>query len=190
MKKFSGVFIFILVFSFLMSGLGFAEGLQSVGFLAGYMEGDLKKQDDYQVVPLMVNFGFDLKPLTRKIGFEPKGILEFQIEPFLSPVLGPKTNLETGVSLMFKYGFPLTERLMPYIKLGAGPSYMTLHTKEQGTQFNFVDTGVAGLSWMIKDDISIDCEYRYRHLSNCSIDDPNGGINTQAVLMGFTYRYD
>ena len=170
--------------------LVYAEGLESVGFFTGYMTGDLKNQDDYEGIPLMAAFGFDLKPLAEKIGIRTKGILEFQVEPYISSVIEPSTEVETGVGFMFKYAFPLSESFMPYLKIGSGPAYMTLHTREQGTQFNFVSSGCAGFSWFFKEDASLDCEYRMRHLSNCGIDDPNGGINTEAVLVGMTFRFE
>ncbi len=188
MKQVS-VFLWCAVILFSAAGDLFAEGLSSVGVLSGYMTGDLKTQDDYEVIPFMVSFGFDAKPLAEKIGIHTEGILEFQVEPFLSPALEPEKNLETGINLLLKYGFPLSEQLVPYIKFGAGPSYMTLHTYEQGTQFNFVDSAGAGLSFKIKDRMYFDCEYRFRHLSNCSIDDRNGGINTHTILGGFSYRF-
>jgi len=175
---------------FLTNTVVSAKGVQSVGFLTGFMSGNLKQKDDYEVIPFMVSFGFDLKPLAEKIGIKTKGVLEFEVEPFLSPVIGPDSNLETGVNLLFKYGFPLNSRLMPYVKFGAGPSFMTQHTREQSTQFNFVDSVGGGLSWLVKDNMSLDLEYRFRHLSNCSIDEPNSGINAQMFLAGVTYRFD
>jgi hypothetical protein len=181
------IFIFI---TFIGTGVSFADGIDSVGFFAGYMEGDIDGPDDYRAIPLMVNFGFDLKPLLEKIGLRSEGIVEFQVEPFLSPIIEPEANIETGVNLLFKYAFPLAESFMPYIKIGSGPSFMSLHTREQSTQFNFVSSGCAGFSLFVKDNMSLDFEYRFRHLSNCSIDHPNSGINTHAILAGCTFRFE
>jgi len=181
------VFIFL---TFIAASSVFAGGFDSIGFFTGYMVGPLKGSDDYKVVPLMVSFGFDLKPLLKKIGLNSEGIVEFQVEPFLSPIIEPESNVETGVNLFFKYAFPLSESFMPYVKFGSGPSFMSLHTREQSTQFNFVTSGCAGFSLFIKEDMSVDLEYRFRHLSNCSIDHPNNGINTHAGLVGCTFRFE
>ena len=180
--------VFLLVISFIPAG--YPKGLSSIGFLTGYMKGDLEAKPDYEVVPLMLSFGFDLKPLARKIGIDTHGILEFQVEPFINPVLEPETNIETGVNLLVKYAFPLNDKLMPYVKFGAGPSFMGMDTREQSTRFNFVDTAGAGFSWFIKNNFSLDVEYRFRHLSNCSIDSPNKGIETHSVLLGFSYKFE
>jgi len=187
MKKL--VLLVILSICFL-SNIAYSEGLESIGILSGYMSGDLKQKDDYQLIPIMVSFGFDMKPLAEKIGINTKGILEFQIEPFLNPVFSPDAEIEAGVSFLIKYAFPLNEKLMPYLKFGAGPSFMSLDTREQGTKFNFVDSAAAGFSWFLKEDLTLDVEYRFRHLSNCSVDEPNGGINTQSILMGLSFRFE
>ena len=168
----------------------FALELQSVGFLSGYMSGDLKNQDDMEVVPLMATFGFDLRPFAEKFGIETKGILQMQIEPFISPILSPSSNMEMGLGTMFKYAFPLTDTFMPYLKFGTGMYYFTLNTREQGTQFNFASSAVAGFSWYFKEDATLDCEYRYRHVSNCGMSDNNGGIDTESILMGVTFYFE
>ncbi len=189
MKKFF-VCLLVLCSVVLYVPNGYSKGLSSIGFLTGYMKGSLEDKPDYEVVPLMLSFGFDLKPLAEKIGVDTKGILEFQVEPFINPVIEPENSIETGVNLLIKYAFPLNKKLMPYIKFGAGPSFMGMDIREQGTRFNFVDTAGAGLSWFIKKNLSVDLEYRFRHLSNASIDSPNRGVETHSVLMGFSWKFE
>lgn len=189
--KISKVLAVFIVMYFTGISLSFAEGLQSIGFFSGYMEGELKSRtDDYKVIPMMVTLGFDLRPLAEKFGIETKGILEFQLEPFISPIFSPESNLELGLGMMFKYAFPLTDSFMPYLKVGSGPMYFTLQTQEQSTQFNFATSGCAGFSWFFKEDVSLDCEYRFRHMSNASIKHPNNGINTETILVGLTFRFE
>ena len=57
--------------------------LKGVEYLSGYGEAQLKQKGDYRVIPFMVGFNFDLKPLTQKVGFNPSSTVQFQIEPFL-----------------------------------------------------------------------------------------------------------
>lgn len=178
---------FLGIFFFLIAHTAFCNGLESIEFFTGYLYGDLNKQDDYQAIPLMASFGFDLKPLVEKIGINTQGILQFQVEPFISPIFGPDANVELGVTFLFKYAFPLTERFMPYVKFGAGPAYMTLHTREQSTQFNFVDSAGMGFNWFLKEDVALACEFRYRHMSNARIKSPNKGINTYLALVGISF---
>ncbi|MFC1514302.1 acyloxyacyl hydrolase [Candidatus Omnitrophota bacterium] len=190
MKKLIMRILFVFLVFSAVSSAGFALELESVGFLSGYMSGDLKAQDDMEVVPIMATFGFDLKPFAEKFGIQTKGILQMQIEPFISPIIEPSSNVEMGLATMFKYAFPLTETFMPYVKFGSGIYYFTLHTREQSTQFNFASSAVAGFSWFFKKDISLDCEYRFRHVSNASIKSPNSGINTETLLMGVSFYFE
>ncbi len=178
--------IFVFVFLCFFSASAFA--IESLGVMWGYLNADLKDKSDYEAVPLMVSFGFNAKKAAAKIGIYTKGILEFQIEPFLNPVIRPDANAEMGVDFLIKYAFPLNKKFFPYAKFGVGPVFMTQHTREQSTQFNFVDTAAAGFSWFIRKDLSLDLEYRYRHLSNAGIKHPNHGIGANIVLVGFS-RY-
>ena len=137
------VLLIMSIFLCLFSISAFA--VESLGVLWGYLNADLKDKADYEAVPLMVSFGFNAKKAAAKIGIHTKGILEFQIEPFLNPVIGPDANAEIGIDFLVKYAFPLNKKLFPYVKFGVGPVFMTQHTREQSTQFNFVDTAAAGL---------------------------------------------
>jgi opacity protein-like surface antigen len=163
--------------------------LNSIGFLSGYISGSLDNQSDYRVFPLLVNFGFDIRRLAEKAGIKTKGVLEFEVEPFVGYVSGPDKNVEAGVSFLVKYGFSLNPKFMPYVRFGAGPMYLGLDTEEQAKSFNFVDSAAIGFSWLIKKDMSLDCEYRFRHISNAGFFKPNNGIDSQAVFTGFTYRF-
>ena len=169
---------------------GLGKWLQEVGFVTGFLEGDLKYQDDLSAVVLGMRFGFDLKPFTKKLfGFEPKGLLELVYEPFINTITGPRANVEVGLPLFFKYAYPLTQKLYPFVEVGTGPYYMTLSTYEQSTQFNFISQGGAGLSYFIKDDLSVNVEYRRRHVSNASIKEPNGGIDANVYLVGLSLYF-
>ncbi len=189
MKRIFFIVVYLLIFS-LASELGWGKSLESIEIFSGYLRADLNEQDDYRVVPLMMSFGFDLKPLLEKVGIRSAGLIEFQLEPFLNVVTSPNDNIEAGLTLLFKYAFPLGERFKPYIKFGAGPLYISQHTREQSTQFNFVDTAGVGFSWFIKKDLALSFEYRYRHLSNASIKHPNKGIDATSFLVGVSFFFE
>lgn len=198
-RKALGVFLVLALFSVLgfvpvasaeRASEGLGQWLQEVGIVTGYITGDLKDQDDLQAVALGVRFGFDLKPFTKKMfNFEPKGLLQIVYEPFLNTITSPRANIELGLPFFLKYAYPLTEKLYPFVEVGTGPYYMTLSTYEQSTQFNFISQGGVGLSYFIKDDLSLNIEYRRRHVSNASIKEPNGGIDADVYLVGLSWYY-
>ncbi len=199
MKRGIGVIAILILFSLSVfmpaasaerPSQGWGQWLQEVGVVTGFIAGDLKQQDDLEAVALGVRFGFDLKPFTKKMfNFNPKGLLQIVYEPFLNTITSPHANIELGLPFFLKYAYPLTEKLYPFVEVGSGPYYMTLSTYEQSTQFNFISQGGAGLSYFVKDDLSINVEYRRRHVSNASIKEPNGGIDADVYLVGLSWYY-
>ncbi|HAJ57829.1 MAG TPA: hypothetical protein DCL35_08755 [Candidatus Omnitrophica bacterium] len=171
-----------------------AEGpgkwLQEVGVITGFVSGELKHQKDFNAVVTGMRFGFDLKPFTKKMfNFEPKGLLELVYEPFINTITHPDGNVELGLPFFFKYAYPLTSKFYPFIEVGTGPYYMSLSTYEQSTQFNFISQGGAGFSYFIKDDMSVNLEYRRRHVSNASIKEPNGGLDADVYIIGLSWYF-
>jgi len=194
MKK-SNFLVILLGVILLISKKDYAEEikpkyLQAIEYLSGFAWGKLRTKDNYNLYPLLLNFDFNLKPLTRKLNFNPRQLLQFQIEPFISFVSSPETNVETGTSFFLKMGIlPETAKFQPYVKLGLGMVYMTQHTREQSTQFNFIEQGGLGLHYFFRKNTAFTLEGRFRHLSNASIKHPNTGINTYFVVAGLSYRF-
>jgi len=187
--------VLLLALSLILPGQGVCEtneekSLEAVEFLAGYSWGELCQQEDYGSLPFIMDFDFDLKPLMRKMNFNPSFLMQFQIEPYLAPITSPSANIELGVAFLLKFGLlPSTSKIQPYIKFGAGVSYMSLHTREQSTQFNFIEPGALGVHYFFKKNTALTLEGRRRHLSNCSIKEPNGGIDTYSILLGYVHRF-
>lgn len=164
--------------------------IEAVELLTGFGWNKLNEKGNYNIFPILVAFDFNLKPLTQKINFNPKSLVQFQLEPFASFISSPDNNFETGTNFFLKLGFlPQTSKIQPYAKIGAGLDYMTQHIREQATQFNFTETAGLGMHYFFTDKLALTLEYRFRHLSNAAIKEPNHGINTQFGLAGLTYRF-
>jgi len=169
---------------------GQAPHLQAIEFFTGFAGAKLIEKDSYNMSPFMVDFDFDLKPAARKINFNPKGLFQFQLEPFISYVFEPNANIEIGNGFILKLGLLQdTAKFQPYIKLGPGIVYITMHTREQSTQFNFFQYGATGLHYFFKKNTALTFEYRFRHLSNASIETPNKGIESHFALIGIAYQF-
>lgn len=173
-----------------------AEVLKGVEVLSGFCWNKLKaktdfdEKPDYNFYPIIVDLDFDLKNLTKRIGFNPASLVEFQLEPYIGIISSPKSNAEIGNSFMLKLGlFPEDWKFQPFVKAGAGMVYFTLHTEEQSTQFNFISSACLGAHYFFNKNVSLVMEGRFRHLSNASIDQPNSGINTYQALAGISYKY-
>lgn len=164
--------------------------LESIDFLTGYLEADLDRQGDYQALPLLLGFNFNGDAQIEKLGIKLPWQTNFIIEPFLNPVIGPKTNLEAGFNLLAKFTFPVFEKARPYIKGGVGVLYMSQHTYEQSTKYNFLPQVGGGLQYFLNEKVAVNFEYRYRHLSNASTKSPNRGIDADLFLCGFSFFLD
>ena len=188
-------FAILLVSSLLLPDMGLAQKekpkcLEGVEFFTGFGWGKLRWKRDYHLTPFMVDFDLNLKPLTQKLNFNPRQLLQFQIEPFISFVSQPDINVEIGTSFLLKIGIlPQTSKLQPFILAGPGMVYMTQHTREQSTQFNFIEQAGMGIHYFFRKNIAFTLEGRFRHLSNSGIKHPNTGINTQFLLAGISYQF-
>jgi hypothetical protein len=127
-------FIFLGVV-FLILNISFAnetksKSLEAVEFFTGFGTGDLREKEDYRLVPFFVDLDFNLKPLIQKLNLKPRQLIQFQIEPFVSGVFQPQSNVEIGTSFLLKIGLlPQTSKFQPYLKGGVGIVYIALSNK-------------------------------------------------------------
>lgn len=186
MKK---ILFFIIILSFFLVNAN-AYALDGIEVLSGYMNASLDKKDDYAGIPLQIALYFDAKPVFSKIGVEPTGRLDFIVEPFVTTIYSPNPNVEIGSNFLIKYVFPLSELFQPYLKGGLGMLYMSQHTLEQSTQYNFLPQVGAGFHIFFNKNTALSAEYRFRHLSNNSFRSPNRGIDANMFLGGLTFFFD
>ena len=164
--------------------------LKSVDILTGFGKAHLRVRGDYEFIPVYAGFNFDLKPLIEKTNIHYWGLTEFQIEPFIALVYEPQTNVEVGNTFMFKLGLlPETSKFQPYINAGIGFLYMSQHTNEQATQFNFEEQGGLGAYYFFRENVALNMNCRIRHVSNAGMYVPNQGINSLLYLLGVSYRF-
>ena len=164
--------------------------LREVGLLTGYGTASLDDQSDYEIIPILPQFGFDINPLARKLHINPRGTIEGVVEPLMNVVISPDTNAEVGCSFLLKYSDHITSRIAPYIEGGFGIIYTTQHTHEQSTQYNFLSQVGVGLQFFLNEKFALTGGYRFRHMSNAGIDSPNRGINHHFALFGVSYFFN
>lgn len=186
--------IIVLFISLLSFNLGFAEksnpkSLKGFEVLSGFARSRMEK-GKYRLYPLLVDLDFDLKDFFRSKGIRYYGLTEFQLEPFINTVVRPNSNIEAGTAFMLKIGIlPETLKFQPYIKAGVGMLFMSQHTREMSTRFNFLEQLGAGAHYFLTKKLALTAECRYRHVSNAGIREPNHGMNTWFYLGGITYRF-
>lgn len=194
MKNYTKIILILLslifAFNHCWADSGKPKNLTAIEFLTGFGLAKLQEQGNYNVIPVMVDFDFDLKPWLEKKNINPRGLFQFIIEPFIAYVSQPRQNAEIGSNLLIKIGFlPGSAKLQPYFKAGVGLIYSTQHFREEGTQLNF--NGLAGLGahYFFKKNTALTLEYRFRHVSNADTKRPNTGIATNFVICGISYYF-
>ena len=186
----------VLVFILLLCPLhtiGFSEQPRyapKLEFLTGYGSARIKQKGVYHVIPFFFDFNFDLTALLEKHKIRFPGSLTFVLEPFISYVFSPNRNVEVGNNIAFKIGILAeTSKLQPYFKGGSGPIFISQHTREQGTQFNFNDFAALGVHYFFTKTVALTFEYRFRHISNAEIKKPNRGIDSHFGLCGVAFLF-
>ncbi len=164
----------------------------SFGFTTGYGSAPLdKKDDDYEVVPLLFQFSLDINPIAEKLHIKAtKTDLELIIEPFANFIARPSANAEIGCSFPFRYSVKLAPWIAPYVEVGLGFIYTTQHVHEQGSQFNFTTQLGIGSQFFLSDHYALTAGYRFRHMSNAGMDSPNRGVDFHFGIIGLTYIFD
>jgi len=160
--------------------------LKRVTMLTGYGS-DSIKGGHYEVVPILIQFHFDINPFAQKIGIKTGGDFEFIAEPLMNVVTNPDANAEVGISFLLRYEDTIVSRLRWFFEGGVGALYTTQHTHEQGSQYEFLPQAGLGLQYTLTKKLALTGEYRFRHMSNAGAASPNHGLNHNFALVGLTY---
>jgi hypothetical protein len=163
---------------------------KGIGVLTGFGRTQLTGKTDYHLHTVVVDFDFDLKPYLEKNRICPKGFFLFQLEPYAGWVSQPENNIEIGNAFMVKWGiFPEWCPVQPYLKAGLGIVYMSQTFQEQSTQFNFFEQVGMGAHYFISKNMAFTAEGLHRHLSNGGLKEPNSGLNSLFLSLGFTKNF-
>ena len=167
-----------------------AVHLHEIGVLSGYIfeDEEINHKEDFEAALISLRLGYDIKPWFNKFNINFPGSLQFDLEPYIDPIIKPDEGVEAGSAFLLKYSYPI-KKFVPYIEFGTGLIYTSQHTFNQSTQWNFLDQAGGGLAYMLTDRTSVSVGYRIRHYSNCGIKEPNGGVNSQVIVCGISYLY-
>jgi hypothetical protein len=159
-----------------------------MGFITGFGSASIP-EGSYQPVFLIGHFGVDLKRYFSGLKNH-SGTLSVFLEPQINPVVNPQTDIELGVGIGLQYLHPVVGNLSIYALGSVGPHYISVTTTKQANGFIFADTVGAGLYYYLTKDSAINAGYRFRHMSNANLADPNGGIDTSSGVIGYSVFFD
>lgn len=114
---------------------------------------------------------------------------ELNVETILGSRVNGTKGLLVGVGPGIRVRHLVFSRWLPYLDLEIGLTYNDMDLEGMGTRFNFSEQVGGGLECRVGNRLSLRGEYRYLHLSNAGISDPNGGLSVRSVLAGFSYSF-
>lgn len=159
----------------------------SLGLMAGYgfeLGGRRESAEFAEVMPSLA------VPLTGVVGGpSTRGVLEYKAEAVFGYMPDQRNGGVVGLSpLGLRYSFTgLGGRSAPYVGGALGFVYANLPDYVQGTKFNFTESVGVGFRYFMDYRTTLNVEFRYRHLSNAGIEQPNDGLNTGFLLVGMSW---
>jgi hypothetical protein len=191
--------IFVVIVIILSGNYAYCEEVQKegrtsdsffteMGFITGFGSGNIP-EGTYQPILLIGHFGVDMKRYFRGLKNH-RGTLSVFLEPQFNPVFSPQTDFECGIGVGLQYMYPVMDKLSIYVLGSVGPHYISVVTTKQANGFLFADSVGAGFYYYLTKDSAINVGYRFRHLSNAHCADPNGGIDTNSGVIGYSVFFD
>jgi lipid A 3-O-deacylase len=160
--------------------------ISEAGFISGYGNASID-EGSYKTLLLIAHIGTDLNRFIPALR-DHRGALSFFLEPQINPAL-QQSDIECGLGIGLQYAYPLTESIAPYVLVMTGPHYISIDTTSQAEGLNFASAAGVGFYFSLTPNIALNCGYRYRHISNADLKQPNGGINSHIGLLGLSFFF-
>ncbi len=118
----------------------------------------------------------------------PMNRFEIISEGILGSAFHPGGHL-FGNTLMFRFGFKPVRRVVPFFDAGIGALHTTLDNQapEISGHTQFLSQGGLGVQFFRRPGRAFVLEYRYFHMSNAGIQEPNHGFNGSMVSIGYRW---
>lgn len=156
------------------------------GLIVGFGTSDIK-EGKYEPLLLVLRIGGDVGKFWPALKGH-RGRLTIFAEPQLNPVLN-LSEYEVGLGFGLQYMYPIYGKCSVYIMGSIGPHYISVETEDQARGFAFADSVGAGLYYFVYENAALNFGYRFRHISNCGMKEPNSGIESHFGTIGFFYYY-
>lgn len=94
-----------------------------------------------------------------------------------------------GTSLLFRLDGRSRKRWVPFFDFGAGVQHTSLYLRapELSGAVQFSPQGGPGVEFFFNPQRAIVLQYRYMHMSNAGIQEPNHGFNASMLSVGFRW---
>jgi Lipid A 3-O-deacylase (PagL) len=116
-----------------------------------------------------------------------RGQLEYAFDVMPAWVIVQKTNTAYGGGVnpfAFKWILSSPKKVKPYFVIEGGTLFTNTKVPEATSQINFTSSGGLGAHFL-GERHNFSAEVRFMHISNAGMSNPNPGINTIQVRIGF-----
>jgi hypothetical protein len=116
-----------------------------------------------------------------------RGQLEYALDAVPAWVIVQRTNTAYGVGLnpfAFKWILAAPRKVKPYFEIEGGTLFTNTKVPEGTAHVNFTSSGAFG-AHILGEKHNWTAEVRFMHISNAGISNPNPGINTIQVRIGW-----
>jgi Lipid A 3-O-deacylase (PagL) len=116
-----------------------------------------------------------------------RGQLEYALDVVPAWVIVQKTNTAYGGGVnpfAFKWILTSPKKVKPYFEIEGGTLFTNTKVPEGTSQINFTTAGAFGAHFLAAKH-NFSAEVRFMHISNAGMTNPNPGINTIQVRVGF-----
>jgi lipid A 3-O-deacylase len=169
-------------------GNGLRTSVNEVALAAGPAIGT-RKFAGWQVHHLVLGRIDYARLRTGVIGHSPlRGSIEGRLELWGGGQYHPEDAYLLGFTPTLRYNLATGTRWMPFVDMGAGLALTDIGRPDLGTTFEFNLQAGGGCSYFLQDDLALTLQYRFVHISNGDMDQPNVGVNTNAIYIGLS-RY-
>ncbi len=97
-------------------------------------------------------------------------------------------DYEFGTHPGIGYKYSITDQSALKLDIIIGPHYISADAQRQNSGFIFSDNFSLGWEHLIDDHTHIEFIYRWRHISNAGLQEPNGGINNNLLMISLGIR--
>lgn len=116
-----------------------------------------------------------------------RGRLEYAVEAVPAFLVFQRQNTAYGAGVnpfAFKWAFDTRGSVVPYFEIGGGTLFTNTQVPAGTSRVNFTTTGAIGLHFL-RSKHNFSTELRFMHISNAGLANPNPGINTVQLRLGF-----
>ena len=117
------------------------------------------------------------------------GNCELLGELFGGAQFSPEIRYLTGITPFLRYNFATGSRWVPFITCGAGVILTDIGHPDLSGTFQFDPQGGVGTHYFFWRDAAATLEWRWLHISNAGIKEPNHGVNTQMLQLGVSWFF-